>query len=112
MGFTLKMNEQDKKISDRSNLKAFTYDKEKKKGGGNVNEKLLLLWLLFLLLLLFFFGGGPFENIVGKGENAGDHHFLLFPIIFSIQSKKNYTIWSNSDMAKILLSGKGLTQSS
>ena len=21
----------------------------------------------------------PFENIVGKGENAGNHHFLLFP---------------------------------
>ena len=21
----------------------------------------------------------PFENIVGKGENAGDQYFLLFP---------------------------------
>ena len=21
----------------------------------------------------------PFENIVGKGENAGNQHFLLFP---------------------------------
>ena len=24
-----------------------------------------------------------FENIVGKGENAGNQHFLLFPTIFS-----------------------------
>ena len=25
----------------------------------------------------------PFENIVGKGENAGNQHFLLFPTMFS-----------------------------
>ena len=24
----------------------------------------------------------PFENIVGKGENAGNQHFLLFPQFF------------------------------
>ena len=24
----------------------------------------------------------PFENIVGKEENAGNHHFLLFPQCF------------------------------
>ena len=24
----------------------------------------------------------PFENIVGKGENAGNQHFLLFPQCF------------------------------
>ena len=24
----------------------------------------------------------PFENIVGKGENAGNHHFLLFTQCF------------------------------
>ena len=29
----------------------------------------------------------PFENIVGKGENAGNKHFLLFPQCFSILSK-------------------------
>ena len=23
-----------------------------------------------------------FENIVGKGENAGNQHFLLFPLCF------------------------------
>ena len=25
-----------------------------------------------------------FENIVGKGENAGDQHFLLFPQCFRL----------------------------
>ena len=24
----------------------------------------------------------PFENTVGKGENAGNQHFLLFPTMF------------------------------
>ena len=24
----------------------------------------------------------PFENVVGKGENAGNQHFLLFPLCF------------------------------
>ena len=27
-------------------------------------------------------GKKPFKNIVGKGENAGDQHFLLFPQCF------------------------------
>ena len=32
----------------------------------------------------------PFENIVGKGENANNQHFLLFdPTIFSILSRTN-----------------------
>ena len=26
----------------------------------------------------------PFENIMGKGENAGNQHFLLFPVMFYI----------------------------
>ena len=26
------------------------------------------------------------ENIVGKGENAGDQHFLLFPLCFQKDS--------------------------
>ena len=28
------------------------------------------------------FGEKPFENMVGKGENAGNQHFLLFPQCF------------------------------
>ena len=32
-------------------------------------------------------GKKPFENIVGKGENAGDQHFLHFPQCFSTISK-------------------------
>ena len=50
----------DDKILDWSKLKAFADDKI------NVAEK-----LDFVL--------GRIENIVGKGENAGYQHFLLFP---------------------------------
>ena len=48
------------KILDWSNLKAFAGDKI------NVTEN-----LKFVL--------GRTENIMGKGENAGNQHFLLFP---------------------------------
>ena len=48
------------KILDWSKLKAFAVDK------SNLTEK-----LKFVL--------GKVENIVGKGENAGHQHFLLFP---------------------------------
>ena len=51
------------KFLDWSNLKAFADDKMK------VAEK-----------LKFVLGGG--ENIVGKVENAGYQHFLLFPQCF------------------------------
>ena len=30
----------------------------------------------------------PLENIVGKGENAGNQHFLLFPLCFQPFSKR------------------------
>ena len=42
----------------------------------------------------------PFENIVGKGENAGNQHFLLFPAMFSIHPKKTFFF----DVTFILLS--------
>ena len=32
----------------------------------------------------------PFENIVGKGENAGTQHFLLFPQYFLPNPKQNF----------------------
>ena len=51
------------KILDRSKLKAFAEDII------NVNEVLKI-------------GLGRIENIVGKGENAGYQHFLLFPQCF------------------------------
>ena len=47
-------------ILDRSNLKAFADDKIK-----------------VLKMMIFLFD--RVENIVGKGENAGYQHFLLFP---------------------------------
>ena len=46
-----------------SKLKVFADNKT------NVNEKLKFVF-------------GIVENIVGKGENAGDQHFLLFPQCF------------------------------
>ena len=51
------------KILDLSKLKAFVDNKI------NVTEK-----LIFVL--------GRMENIAGKGENAGNQHFLLFPLCF------------------------------
>ena len=51
------------KILDASKLEVFSDDKI------NVNRKLK-------------FDSGRIENIVGKGENAGYQHFLLFPLCF------------------------------
>ena len=60
----------------------------------------------------------PFENIVGKGENAGNQHFLLFPqcfLPFLLQNsffKSHLILLSanafNLDQSKILLFGKEL----
>ena len=33
-----------------------------------------------------------FENIVGKGENAGNQHFSPFPTMFSTHSKTNFSL--------------------
>ena len=52
------------KILDWSKLKEFTDDK-------------------IIMNKILKFGLGRVENIAGKGENAGYHHFLLFPTIFS-----------------------------
>ena len=51
------------KILDQSRFKAFADEKM------NVTKKLKFLF-------------GSVENIVGKGENAGYQHFLLFPQCF------------------------------
>ena len=50
------------KILDWSKLKAFADDKIK---------------VLKIIYIFFFFD--RVEKIVGKGENAGNQHFLLFP---------------------------------
>ena len=58
-----------------------------------------------------------FENIVGKGENAGNQHFLLFPQCFlpyhiEIIISATFIVSSantlNLDQSKILPFGKGL----
>ena len=35
----------------------------------------------------------PFENILGKEENAGNQHFLLFPECFLVFKKRNFIFW-------------------
>ena len=42
-----------------------------------------------------FDGNWPFENIVEKGENAGNHHFLLFPKCFVHYQKTKKEHFSN-----------------
>ena len=61
-----------------------------------------------------------FENIVGKGENADNQHFLLFPQCFLSVTKKKINFWIkiilssanafNLDQAKYLSFGKELTE--
>ena len=68
--------------------------------------------------LLTRLGKKPFENIVGKGENAVHQHFLLFPKCFLLLSKTEMIISVifilssanafNLDKVKILTSGNGL----
>ena len=57
-----------------------------------------------------------FENIVGKGENAGDRHFLLFPQSFLSGQREIvisvflFVICTHfGHFLTLLLFGKGLT---
>ena len=59
-----------------------------------------------------------FENILGKGENAGDQHFLLYPQYFlscpkQISNVESFILSSanalNLDQSKSVLFGKELT---
>ena len=50
---------------------------------------------------------GSFENIVGKGENAGNQYFLLLPTMLSTLPKPNFNAF-NLDQSKILPFGKEL----
>ena len=56
----------------------------------------------------------PFENIVGKGENAGNQHFLLFPKCF-LPIRKRISVFRlhfilSSVNAFNLSFGKGLSK--
>ena len=61
-------------------------------------------------------GKKPFENIVGKAENAGNQHFLLFPFSTHLKTNCNFSVAFNLssahafnlDQSKILLFGKEL----
>ena len=52
-----------------------------------------------------------FENILGIGENAGDHHFPLFPHCYQplpfVPTFLSSANTLNLDQSKILSSGKG-----
>ena len=47
-----------------------------------------------------------FEKIMGKRENAGNRHFLLFPLCLLPVSKQISAIVFNLDQSKILSFGK------
>ena len=55
-----------KRLLSQGHLKSGLYGKE-------------LMHLQKVSILLTTLGKKPFENIIGKGENAGNQHFLLFP---------------------------------
>ena len=61
------------KILDWSKFKAFAEDKE------NVTQKLKFMFKMV-------------ENLVGKGENSGYQHFLLFPQCFQNASYTGFVI--------------------
>ena len=49
-------------------------------------------------------GKKPYENIVGKGENAGNQHFLLFHNVFnSIQDKYPFIQFVSSSANTFIL---------
>ena len=60
----------------------------------------------------------PFENIMEKGENAGNQHFLLFPQCFLLHRRQippfkppsSYPLKNdfNFDQARILWAGKSV----
>ena len=41
----------------------------------------------------------PFENIVGKGENTGNQHFLIFSTMFSTLSKREIGILATLNLS-------------
>ena len=44
----------------------------------------------------------PFKNIVGKGENAGDQHFLLFPQCFQPFLKPSFDFFFYPNLLSLL----------
>ena len=59
-------------------------------------------------------GKTPFQSIVGKGENAGDQHFLLFPQCFLLYQRQKLlfklhsfcrlqmlSIWTKSNFCRL-----------
>ena len=53
----------------------------------SISDSIFYLLTLSDIILTF-----PFENIVGKGENAGNQHFLLFPQCFLSIPSFNFSV--------------------
>ena len=49
-------------------------------------------------------GKEAFENIVGKEENAGNQHFLLFPQCFLLSHKEKSSFWQHLNCRLQMLS--------
>ena len=57
-------------------------ERERERERENTNSMSMLIFVKPFTTqsqLLTTLKKNPFENIVGKGENAGNQHFLLFP---------------------------------
>ena len=50
------------------------------------------LTLYHIIPTLMTYRKKPFENIEGKGENAGNQHFILFPQCFLPSPKTNFDL--------------------
>ena len=48
----------------------------------------------------------PFKKIVGKGENAGGQHFLLFPQCFLLYHSEKSSFWQHLSSANTPNLGK------
>ena len=68
---------------------------------GEIREKILTLYYTIMTFNDLY--KKPFENNVGKGENAGNHHFPLFPTLFSTQSRTTIIVVATQNLSSVTL---------
>ena len=68
----------------------------------------MLLTLYHTIPTLTTLTNRPYENIMGKGENAGNQHFLLFPLHF-LPFPKQISIFQSPAGALNLAQSKNLS---
>ena len=76
-----------------------------------VSFSCLLDPLVYNDVFLVPLGKRPFENIVGKGENADNQHFLLFPQFFLPYQRKIAPFESQLNCCLQMLSVRKLSHS-